>query len=311
MAQTKAQVDKLLTDVSNAYVPTGYISESIFPELSVKQRSGIIGKYGNNHLRIVNSKMSGRGKARRYESILRDTTNTYLIQKHGLEGIVTEDDYDNVEQPFDAERDETMGLTSVIWLEKEKALADVITDAAVITNNSTLSGTDQWSDYNDSNPLGNFQTAQNSVLDGCGFMPNNAVISQKIFNTLKYHPQILRTLGFSDNRAGTLSVAEVAYAMGVDKLHVGKVSYNPGKLGQAESLEQIWTSDCVFFYAPERAAKYQQSFAYYMTMAGRGSRRVYKYTVDNPPNSKGIIVQDDYSFEIVNTDCAYLFKGCI
>lgn len=311
MAQTKSIVDKLLSGVSNAHIPEGYISENVLPQKAVKQRTGIIGAIGDNHLRIVNSKMAGRGKARRFESIVREVDNTYLIDKHGLEGVVSEDDYDNIYEPFDAESEEVIGLTSVIWLEKEKALADALTSTSILTQNQTLAGTSQFSDYDSSDPLGVFKTAQNAILDGSGMMPNKAIVSQKVFNTLKYHPQILGTLGFADNRAGTLSVAEVASAIGVDQLYVGKVSYNSAKLGQSDSLAQVWGKDMILYYAPDSPSKYQKTLGYYMVMEGRGPRRVYKYAIDNPPNSTGVIVQDDYSFELVDVKCAYLIKDAI
>ena len=311
MSQMKAIVDKLLTNVSQAYVPEGYISESILPNLQVKQKTGKIGKYGLNHLRIVNAKMGGRGRAARFEPIVRDS-DLYSIESHGLEGLVVEDDYANVEEPFDAEKDETLGLTTTLWTAKEYAIASVLFDTAVITQNITLvAATDKFSDYVNSKPLENFRDGQNVILDGCGKMPNRAIMSQKVFNTLKYHPAILRSLGFADNRAGTLKIAEVAHALGVDMLHIGDAAFNNAKLGQADSLEQIWGDSILMYYAPKTAAKYQQSLGYYMTMKSRGARRVYKFTVNNPPGSKGIIVQDDYQFALTNVKCAYLIKDVL
>lgn len=311
MSQIRAIVDKLLTNVSNAYIPTGYISEAALPTLSVKQKTGKIGKYGNNHLRLVNAKMGGKGQARRFDPIIRDS-ELYSIESHGLEGMVSEDDYDNVEEPFEAESDETQGLTSTLWTGKEFAFAAAVTDPATVTNNVDITtASDKFDDYSNSKPLDVFRDAQNGVLDACGVMPNRAIISQKMFNVLKYHPAILRSLGYSDNRAGKLSVSEVANAMDVDILHIGDVAYNTSKLGEADALSQIWGTDIVFYHAPKAATKYQQSFGYYMTLKGRGSRRVFKYNVNNPPNAKGIIVQDDYVFAITNADCAYLIQNAI
>lgn len=311
MSQLKAIVDKLLTNVSQVYIPEGYISESIFPNLSVKQKTGKIGKYGNNHLRIVNAKMGGRGEAPRYEPIVR-SSDLYSVESYGLEGLVTEDDYANVEEPFDAEKDETLGLTSTLWTIKENAVATVLFDTAIITQNITLvAATDKYSDYANSKPLNNFRDGQNVILDGCGMMPNRAIMSQKVFNTLKYHPQILSTLGYADNRAGTLSKAEIAHAIGVEMLHVGDAAFNNAKLGQADSLQQIWGDSILMYYAPKTASKYQQSLGYYITLQGRGARRVFKYSVNNPPNAKGIIVQDDYEYNLTNVNCAYLIKDVL
>lgn len=307
----KAIVDKLLTNVSNMYSPTGYISETALPTLSVKQKTGKIGKYGNNHIRLVNAKMGGRGKARRFEPIIRDS-ELYSIESHGLEGTVTEDDYSNVEEPFSAESDETNGLTSTLWTGKEHAFAAAITDPALITQNvDIVAPADKFTDYTNSKPLEVFRDAQDAVLDGCGVMPNRAIISQKMFNVLKYHPSILRTLGYSDNRAGTLQLSEIAHAMGVDILHVGDASYNASKLGEADALTQLWGNDIVYYHAPKTAAKYQTCFGYYMVLKGKGSRRVFKYNANNPPGSKNIIVQDDWAFAITNAKCAYLIQNAI
>jgi len=311
MAQNKALVDKLLTNVSNGYFPDGYISEQVFPTLNVKQKSGIIGAYGLNHIRVESDLISGRGEARRVDPITRDLSNTYLIGSHALEGVVTQDDYDNVEEPFDAESDETMGVTHLVLTNKERALASVVQDTGVITQQVILSGTSQFSDYGNSNPTVVFKDAHNAVLDGCGMQPNAAVMSQKVFNTLIYHPQILETLGYAANRAGTLTKEEVAKAMGVQLLYVGSVAYNSAKEGQTNVLAQAWGNSITFFVRPTAPAKRQIAFGYYMKMTSRPARQVYKYDLNNPPGAKGIIVQDDYSFELVNTSAAYLVSAAI
>lgn len=311
MAQIKAMVDKLLTNVSNGYFPEGHISEQVLPTLTVKEKSGILGGYGNGHLRIVDDLVGGRAAAKRVEPIVRKVDNTYAISSHALEGVVTEDDYDNVEEPFQAESDETNGVTSLIITNKEHALASSIMSTSVISQNVTLSGTSKLSDYNNSDPVKLFKDAQNAVLDGCGKMPNAAVMSQKLFNTLIYHPAILAQLGFSMNRAGQLSDVELAKAMNIKKLYVGDAAYNAAKEGQSDSLQQIWEDSLLFYVRPDAPAKYQVSFGYYLKMASRKARGVYKYALNNPVNSTGIIVKDDYSFQITNEKAAFLIKSAL
>lgn len=310
MSQMKAQVDKLLTNVSQAYIPAGYISEALFPKLSVVQYSGLLGKYGKSHLRIERSIMGGRGKARRVEPIVRET-QSYSVESHGLEGMVTKRDYANVEKPFDAERDETMGLTTMIWLEKEKVLGDVLANTAVLTQNTTLVGSDQYNDYAASDPIGDWVTARNAVRDGCGEFPNAAWMDEKVLNTLAYHPGVLQALGFTQARPGQLRPDELAKAMGVEKLLIAKPMYNTAKEGQSDALSPIWGKHVWFGVLPDKAMPYQRSLGYYITLASEGPRKVYKYDMDNPPGSKGIIVEDEYSHHIADVKCAYLIKNAI
>jgi hypothetical protein len=310
MAQLKAQVDKLLTNVSSMYLPEGYISEEILPLLSVKQKSGKLGQYGASHLRLEHSLSGGRSAYRRVEPITR-TSTTYDVESHGLEGLVSEDDYRNVEEPFDAEKDEVTGLSNLIWLNKEMALASALTSTSILTQNTTLTGTGQFSDYSNSDPIGVFKTARQAVYDGCGLPPNKAWMSWEVANTLAYAPAILDALGFAQNRAGQLSDAELAKAMGVEKLYIAKAKYNSAKEGQTASLATIWGKDVGFFYAPDKAAKYQVSLGYRVALSGQEQKRVFKFPVNNPPNSTGILVDDSYDFLISNALAAYLVKAAI
>lgn len=310
MAQLKAIQDVLQTKSSNIYVPDGYVSEQILPLLSVTQKTGKLAGYGSAHLRIEHSITGGRGSYRRVEPIVR-STNSYSVESHGLEGLVTEDDYRNVQEPFDAEKDEVMGLMNLIWLNKERALAAAFTSTSVLTQNTTLVGTAQLNDYSNSDPIGVFKTARLAVYNGCGLPPNFAEMPWDVANTLAYHPAILDALGFAYNRAGQLSDQELAKAMGVDKLYISKVKYNSAKEGQTDVLASAWNKDIVFGYAPAQAAKYQVSLGYRIALAGQDQKRVFKFSVDNPPNSTGILCDDSYQFLITNVGAGYLVKNAI
>lgn len=309
MSQTKAQIDKLLTEVSNGLFPKGYISEKVFPTLSVKQKTGLIGGYGNTHLRAVDDLIGGQAKAKYVEPVDYKLTEQYQIFSHALAGIVTQDDYDNVEQPFDAESDQTMGLTHMILTNKEKSLADSLFSTSVITNNGLI-GT-KFDVYSSSDPLANFKEAQNGILDSSGVSPNAAIMSRKVFNTLVYHPQILDVLGFKYNQVGLLSMEDIKRALNVEELLVADAPYISSKEGQADSLAQIWGDSILMYVKPSSAAKYQISLGYHMKMNSRASRAVYKTSIDNPPNATQILVEDSYSFKLVNTNAAFLIPNVL
>lgn len=308
MAQLNAIVDKLLTDVSVGYFPTGYIADQVLPFKQVVQSSGLAGTYGKEHLRIERSYIGGRGKYRRVEAVSRSSTS-YLIEGHGLEGLVTESDYRNVELPFDAEKDEVEGLTHKILLEKEKVLADTLTSASIITQNVTLAGASQYSQYGTSDPIGDFKTARETIYGACGLPPNKAIMDWKTMNTLAYHPGILDALGFTQNRAGQLSPAELAKAMGVEQLLIGMVVYNSANEGQSDSLAAVWGKNVVFYHAPDKPGKYQQSLGLQLGYADK--RRVFKFEGQNPPNSTKILVDDHYDWVLTDVACAYLIKDSI
>lgn len=310
MSQLKAQVDKLLTNVSSGYFPKGYICEQILPQIKVAQYSGLLGKYGQNHLRIENTVKGGRGKYRRVETQTRSTSQ-YLVQGHGLEGFVSKEDYANVELPFDAERDETIGLTTSLWLEKEKSLADSLSDTSIITSNVTLSGTGQFSDFDNSDPIGVMSAAREAVLNNVGIMPNVGIFDILVWNKLRFHPQMLDALGFKYDRPGGLREDEMAQVLGVDKVLIGSARYNSAKEGQADVLSPVWGKHMIFAVCPDAAQIQQISLGYRVQMNGGEPRKVYKWDVNNPPGSKAILVEDEYQFLLSSVGAAYLVKNCI
>lgn len=308
--QMGAIVDKILSGVSEGYFPQGYISESILPLVQVGQYTGKLAKYGDSHLRIERSITGGEGKYRRVSPITREQ-QSYSIEGHGLEGVVTKRDKKNLDRPYDAEKDEVLGLTAQIWLEKEKVLADSLGSTAVLTNNVTLTGTDQLSDYDNSDPIDVFNTAVNSIYDNSGIAPNFAAMDWKVARLLRYHPSMLDALGYKDNRPGGLTDQEIADAIGVQKIFIAQAVYNSAKEGQTDSLSAVWGKNIVLGVAPNAVAPYQVSLGYRLQIRGQGSRKVYKYAIDNPPESTGILVEDEYDYLISNVGAGYLIKDAI
>lgn len=308
MSQTKAIVNKLLTNVSNGVFPVGYVADKILPQIIVKQKTGLIGAYGMDHLRVSDDLIGGRAEARRVDPMSR-TSASYIIQTHALEGVVSQDDYDNVEDPFQAEADETAGVTHLILTNKEKALAADLFSTSVFSGYTTTPGTKYGSSSSD--PLADFKTAKNAVLSNAGMLPNAAVMSRKVANTLMYNAQIKDIVGFKYNAIGNLSDEQLKVVLGVDELIIADAPYNSAKEGQTASLAQIWGDSILFYVKPKSAGKYQVSLGYQLKMSSMLNRSVYKFPLDNPPGSNGIIVQDAYQFKLINVAAGYLLDSVL
>lgn len=310
MSQMKAQVDKLLTNASGKFQPRGMVCEQILPFIGVKQKSGLFGKHGKGHLRIVNSLAGGRGKypqidVRSYE------TQQYLIEAHGLEGLVSADDYANVEEPFDAEKDESNALTTMLWLGKEKSLADTLTSTAIITQNTTLVGPSQFSDYANSDPHSVIMAGKKAVRDGCGVAADTMVLDYDVAEMLRFHPAILDRLGYKEARPGGLSDEELARAFKIARVIIAEAKYNSSKQGQADVLSNVWGKHIVLGVCPTSAAKEQISLGYRLGYIGKSPRQVYKWDIKNPPGSQAILVEDHYDFLMTDAGAAYLIKDAI
>lgn len=314
MTQTRAIVDKLLTNVSNGLFQANekYISERILPVVPVKQRTGLYGNYGNEHLRIVNTAHIGKGGYLEIDPITR-ASDSYVIEEHALKSVITAEDFDNVELPYDERADRTIGLTSLLWLAKEKALADTLMDPNVITQGVTLAGNSQYNKltHADSDPLGDSLTAKNTVRDAIGIKPNVMVMSDSVADTLRVHDKLLDKLGFKHARPGGLEDEELARAFGVEKVLIGEAVFNNAKKGQSDNLTKVWAKDIIFLVTADRAKKYQKILGVEMRLKRGAPRKVFRFKQDEPIDSEKIIVQDHYDQLILNASAAYLIQDAI
>ena len=313
MSQIRSVLDKLLTQASNMLVPEGFVCEEILPAVFVEQKTGRLGKFGTNHLRVEATIAGGRGLYRTVDSVTRDVTTTYHVDSHGLNDICTPDDYSNVYAPFDAEQDIVKALTTLLYIKKEYALASTLTSTSIITQYTTLTSANQYSDKINCSPIADWETARQAIRNGCGFPPNIAVMDWQVYNKIKALPQIMDLLGYKYARPGGLTDTEMNVALGVDKVLIARSVYESAKEGQTSNLQPIWGKDIVFAYSPDQATRYQTALGYRVQLTGqRGApRRVYKYPIYNPPESTGIICEDSWDMLISNAACAYLIKAAI
>jgi hypothetical protein len=308
--QMKGIVDNLLSNVSSAYVPEGCIADILFPMVKFNQYTGKLGGYGKNHLRIESTVIGGKGKYRQVESITRSTVG-FEIEGHGLSGIVTKQDYKNVKDPFDAEQDEVMGLSTILLLEKEKVLADAITNTSILTQNQTLSGGAQFSDYSNSDVATVINAGKKAIRDGSGAVANVAIMDYNVAEVLRYHPQLLDLLGFKYAKPGGLTNEDLAKAFGVQKILIPNCVYNSAKEGQADVLAPVWGKDIVLAQIPDAAKKYRISLGYNVRLDEGSPRKVYKQSLFNPPGATEILVEDEYDMLLSDVKAGFLIKSAI
>lgn len=308
--QMRGIIDPLLTEASSMYIPKGCIADQLLPELKFAQYTGKLAGYGKAHLRIENTVVGGKGKYRQVESIVR-TTSSFEIEGHGLSGIVTKRDYKNVIEPFDAENDEALGISTILMLEKEYGLAQALGSTSILTQNTTLSGSSQFSDRTNSDPVSVFLAAKAAVRAGCGAVPDAAIMDYDVAQALRYHPQLLDMLGFKEQRPGGLNDQELAKALDVRRVFIPDAKYNSAKEGQADVLANVWGKNLVFAVLPEKAEKRQISLGYNIRLDGEQPRKVYKQSLFNPPGSTEILVEDEYDLVLSDVTAAYLIKDAI
>jgi hypothetical protein len=150
----------------------------------------------------------------------------------------------------------TMLTTKLIGLDREVRVAAKVFNTSNFSggNQATLSGTGQWSDFVNSNPL----NAILAALDLPIYRPNVAVFGQATFTQLRQHPKIVQAVFGSAQTAGVVTREQLANLLEVQKVYVGAGFVNTAKKGQAVNNTRVWGKHAAFLYVDAEAAMAQQ-----------------------------------------------------
>lgn len=158
-------------------------------------------------------------------------------------------------QNMDVRGRTTSFLTNLLMLDREIRVAATVfnTSNFVAGNQATLSGTSQWSDYTNSNPL----SAIMSALDVPLMRPNLAVFGQDTWRVLRQHPRIVeavRGTGAGVNAQGTITQQQLAELLEIEAVYVGQGFLNTARKGQTASYSRVWGKHAAFLYRDSLAS---------------------------------------------------------
>jgi hypothetical protein len=300
------KVDKLLTQFSIAYRNGQYISDRIMPTLKVKERTGKFAKYGKDNLRLEDFIDRAPGaRARSFDYTV--SQGSYVCTEKALEKIVPDELVLNSDDPYDPMRDATMFCVDKIWLHQENALAGTMADTSVITQNTTLSGTDQWSDFANSDPFDDITTARNTIKQNTAMHPNVAVFGYQTWEKFIHHPDVvdrIKYVGMIDMNSVKRAVAQL---LEVEEVLVGDAVKNSANEGQTDSLGYVWGKHFWLLVRPSRPGLMTASFGYTIKDM---DRVVDRYREDSRVGDV-VRVRDSYDQTLVDDTLAYLIKNAV
>lgn len=152
-------------------------------------------------------------------------------------------------------------VTGLIMLDREVRVAGTVFAAATYpaANKVTLSGTSQWSDYTNSNPVSAIMSALDVPLN----RPNKLVFGQAVWTTLRQHPKVVQAIFGAATTAGMASRQQVADLFEVREILVGAGFVNTARKGQAPSFQRVWGKHCAaLFVSPDMADADQPTFGF-------------------------------------------------
>lgn len=313
MSLSTTRVDKVLTQIAKGYTAKNHINELILPPMKVRERSALIGNFGADGLRIINTIKSPEGGTAAVQTIV-SKASAYLIEDHAIKSVASDVAKANAENPFDVERDATILVTDIISTGKEYGLGSLMNN---YTNFATgfkteKSGTAQWGGAT-ADAISDITTAINTVSDYCGCAPNELTVtmSHKAWNVLRTLDDVLDKAGVKYTKGGFITQQMFSDIFDGVNLVIARSKYNNSVLGGTTSIEDIFGKHCwVTRSQAVSSPQLQESFfGFTPTLVG------FEKTVDKwyENDVKGTWVRCSESFDqwVMDNKAGYMIKDVV
>lgn len=298
-------IDKALTQMSVAYKNGENIGTTLLPRVEVSDVKGYYYVFDKSRFNINDSRRTGTSRANRISDGM--TKASYgPLDEHSLEEAIEYDVLKTYPSPHDARVDATEAVTEALDLGLEAEIAAMLTDTAVITQNITLSGSDQFSDYSGSDPFAVFQVGIDTIKANSGVTPNTLTLGYQVWSKLRHHPDLLGRMSVASVRV--LTEEMLASLIGVEKVLIGDAVYNTSDEGQTAVMGYVWGKHALLSYTTLRPGLKKISLGY--TLQLENGRYVDRW--DEPwVKAQFVRANDYYEPKIVAAEAGYLIKNAV
>ena len=309
MALAPFPIQPELTAIAIGYRNSALIADEVLPRVQVGKQEFKYLKYDLADSFTVPDTRVGR-TSRPTEVSFAATEVTSACNGYGLDDPIPQSDIDNAPPNYNPLGRSTEVLTDLILLAREQRTANLVFNTAsytASTNRTQLSGTSQFSDYTNSNPI----TALLAGLDACVMRPNILILGQAVWSKLRQHPKVAQALFGANGTSGIVTREQLAQALEIEEVWVGQGWANTAKKGQTASLSRLWGKHAAAIYR-DRLADTNRGTTFGLT--AQWGERVSGSIPDEDIGLKGgqRVRVGEYVKELVTaTDLGYFWEDAV
>lgn len=249
---------QLVTNAITGFSQNGFIWNRILPTVNVNSEKITVPTYGKEHMKLYNTERALKSDVQIANTDDWTSTDITLIENaFGFE--IDSREVRNASSQQNLLMEYGKKTAASIALAKEKAAADLVFNESNVTQTTTLSGTDQWSDVDDSDPLGDIRTGISTVRASTGKRANTLVLGSSVFDKLDANQAITDRLKYTGQ---VLTVEVLAKMLNIPKILIGEAVYdNDG------TMTDVWGKHCLVAYTTDSPAKEEPSLGYTWQLA--------------------------------------------
>lgn len=186
----------------------------------------------------------------------------YYAQNWALEGRIAYEDLSNADEALELEESTARLVTQLLMLDMEKRVSTLYTTAANVGSGAALTGTNQWSDRANSDPVSDVTTGKSWIQLGTGQKPTHMIVGKQVHDALLMHPDIIDRIKYVA-RADQVTIANaLADIFGVSKYLVGEAVENTAAEALDVSMSFLWGKNVVLLHVPPAPGRNIPSAAY-------------------------------------------------
>ncbi len=256
-----------LTAIAIAYENRRMIADLVMPRVAVGKQEF---KYWLQDLSegftVPDTKVGRKSQPNEVE--FSATEQTSATEDYALDDPIPMSDILNAPDNYDPVSRAVEGIANLLALGREVRVASMVFDAAnyATANKTTLSGTSQWSDFDNSDPA----VAILESFDTMVMRPTEGVIGRAVATKLATHPKIVKAYHGNAGDSGVVPMGFLADLLELDALHVGEAFINTAKKGQSPVLASAWGKHASFYHKdPMADTQRGTTFGYTAEFGGR------------------------------------------
>jgi len=308
-------VDGLLTGFSVGYIQNQnmYVADMVFERMPVNHQSDKWATFTKAD--FLRSDMQRRGIASASATISYGTGSTrYTCEDWALKIPVDDRTVANADDPYNPLQNATKLLTQKELMKREQEFASNFMTTGKWGTDVT-GGTDfeQWSAV-DSDPVGDISTYKRTVRRSTGLDPNDLVINDLIWDSLRNHPDILSRVisGGGPSSPATLTRQAVAAVLGVERIHVSSAIVNTAEEGVTASYDTIVSENALLCYVDQNPGEMTPTagltFVWNKYIGSDEGRRIKRWR-DEEIESEYVEIQANWDQKIIAADCGVLLAS--
>ena len=237
-------VDPILTQVAQGYQNNEFVGGYLFPRVPVAQRAGKIIQFGKEAFQTYDNQRAPGSVTKRIQ--IGYSNQNFSLTDRSLDAIVPRELLEEAQAVpginLASASIRTVQDAMALRLEVEQATLALNASNYGASNKVTLSGTSQFSDSVNSDPIGVIESAKDAIRQATGKVANTIVMGYSVLKSIRQHSKIIDRIKYTGRDIPTPEL--LAALWGVDNVYVGS-AIQADDLG---NFSDIWAKSMVVAY---------------------------------------------------------------